>query len=103
MHFLLPPTPERSACNDLTYTPEEIVMNLYGHACGDGDFVDRCTALYEGSNIEEPPFAGVCKYGSRKLGNLLDLQIGQRIEKRFDEFEHFVSCNLFFLLLKKIF
>jgi hypothetical protein len=95
-HTLKPKYTEafRSACNDLTYTPEEIVMNLYGHACGDGDFVDRCKALYEDTIIEELPVAGVCKYGSRKLGNLLDLQIGQRIEKRFDEFEHFILSTM---------
>ena len=88
MRFLLSPTPERSACNDLTYTPEEIVMNLYGHACGDGDFEDRCSDVYNGNHIHDLTSAGLCKYGSRKLGFLLDDQI----KKRFVGFEHFVSC-----------
>ena len=90
MRFLLPPTPERSACNDLTYTPEEIVMNLYGYTCGDGDFAERCSDAYNGKYIHNLASAGFCKYGSRKHGYLLDDQIDQR----FVGLEHFVSCCL---------
>jgi len=71
-------------------------MNLYGHACGDGDyFLARCSDENNGKTNEELPSAGFCEYGSRKLGNLLDLQIRQRIEKPFVEFENFVSCRFF--------
>ena len=90
---LLSLTIHRFACNDLDFTPEDIVLNLYGHSCGEYDQV--CKGVYEVNTFSSYHNPGPCKHGARKAGYLLDdIFNDKKIIKSFDMFEKFVSDNL---------
>jgi len=57
----------RYACNELAYRPEDILLFLYGHLCGDADWDnDRCES-------KDGESTGTCKFGKRKKSYFLDV------------------------------
>lgn len=87
----------RFACNELDFTPADIIRNLYGHACGDNDFSDRCGSENGIVTVGRTPYrngenTGACKYGAKKQGYLLDTFWSSTTSiGRFRQFASFVS------------
>ena len=57
----------RYACNELAYRPEDILLFLYGHLCGDAVWDnDRCSS-------KDGSMTGTCKFGKRRKSYFLDV------------------------------
>ena len=57
----------RYACNELAYRPEDILLFLYGHLCGDADWdINRCES-------KDGESTGTCKFGKRNESYFLDV------------------------------
>ena len=87
----------RFACNELDSKPEDIIRDIYGYACGDEDFSNRCSSLVDG--IAEGVGTGQCGlgigYASKKTNYILDRKFkSAKTVSEYRKFSAFVSFSL---------